>query len=175
MRKQILKISQDDIYKYLNEHNVKISRVAKEMGMATCSITSSFQHRDNGHGSPRSLTAESIKKMNESLRNLSEKLRSCILKFGTDKMYTNKHGRTYDPGMIEPINKLGEYLNMTAVMERLLGWNKLKKSNIFGAPSAKNYGNISEEDVSAINMEIISVASFFDSVEVIPDNNAFEK
>lgn len=174
MEKQRLKISQDVLYKYLKEHDVKISRVADEMGMAPCTVTTCFQHRNNRHGNPLSFTVENIKKLNDSLHTLSEKLRSCILKFGTDKMYTNKHGRTYDPGMIEPINRLGEYLNITAVIIRLLGWIRSKKKSVFEASTAKNYGNISEKDVNAINMEIISVASFLDSVEVVPDENAFD-
>lgn len=171
MAKEMLRISQDELYKYLKEHDVKMSRVAEEMGMAPATVTSCFQHRNNRHGNPRHFTVENVKKLNISLCALSEKLRSCVLKFGTDKMYTNKHGRTYDPGMIEPINRLGEFLNMTAVMERLLGWSKSKKANVFTSPSIKNFGNISEEDVNAINMEIISVASFFESVEVVPDKN----
>lgn len=175
MVKQKLKISQDSLYKYLKEHGVKISRVADEMGMSSGTVTDYFQHRINRKSEPISFTVENVDKLNESLRSLSEKLLSCILKFGTDKMYTNKHGRTYDPGMIEHINRLGEYLNMTAVFECVLGWSKSKKRNVFGAPSVKNYGNISQEDVDAINLEILSVASFFDSVEVVPDEIAFDR
>ena len=89
-------------------------------------------------------------------------------------MYTNKNGRTYDPGMIEPINILGEYLNMTAVIERLLGWSKSKKSNVFAAPTSKNYGNISEDDVNKINMEVLAIIGVLENVEVIPDENAFK-
>ena len=171
MGKQMLKLSQDDLYKYLKEHDVKVSRLAKEMGMSPSTVAPCFQHRNNRHGNPICFTVEGIRKLNESLRTLSEKLRICVLKFGTDQMYTNKHGSTYDPGMIEPINQLGEYLNMSAVIERLLGWRKTKKHTVFGAPGAKIYGNISEEDVNAINVEIISVASFFESVEVVPNEN----
>lgn len=174
MGKRMLKISQDDLYKYLREHNVIMLRVADETGMSKSVVNACFLHRKNRYGNPLSFTVENIKKLNEALHGLSEKLRSCILKFGTEQMYTNKHGRTYDPGMIEPINQLGDYLDMTAVMERLLGWRKSKKHNVFGAPTVKNYGHISQEDVNAINMEIISVASFFDSVEVVPDENAFD-
>lgn len=169
----MLKISQDDLCKYLNEHDVKMSRVADEMRMSKSLINECFLHANNRHGKPCRFTVENIRKLNESLRVLSEKLRSRILRFGTEQMYTNKHGRTYDPGMIEPVNRLGEYLNMTAVMGRLLGWSKSKKHSVFGAPTGKNYGNISQEDINVINMEIISVASFFDSVEVVPDENAF--
>lgn len=173
MEKRMLKITQDDLYKYLKGHDVKMSRVAEEMGMSVATITNCFEHRNNRHGNPVCFTVENVKKLNEALYSLAEKLRLCVLKFGTDKMYTNKHGRTYDPGMIEPINRLGKYLNMTAVVVRLLKWSKSKKQNVFMMPTVKNYGNISEEDVNAINVETVSIASFFDSIEVVPDENAF--
>ncbi len=168
----MLKITQDDLFKYLKGHDVKMSRVAEEMGMSTSTVSGCFLHSNNRHGNPQSFTVESIGKLNEALRVLSVKLSSCVLRFGTDKMHTNKHNRTYDPGMIEPINQLGEYLNITAVIERLLGWAKSKKRAVFCAPTSKAYGNISIEDVNAINMEIISIVSFFDSVEVVPNENA---
>lgn len=170
---QKLKISQDELYKYLKGHDVKMSRIAEEMNVSVSTVTFCFLHRNNRHGNPLSFTVKNVGKLNEALHALSEKLRLCILKFGTDQMYTNKHGRTYDPGMIGPINQLGAYLNMAAVLERLLGWNKKTKGNVFGSPSSNNYGNISEEDVNTINVELISVASFLDSVEVVPDENAF--
>ena len=174
MDKNITKISQDTLYKYIREHDVKISRIADAIGMDQGSVSACFLHLNNRHGHPKSFTVENIAKLNEGLRTFAIKLRGCMLQFGTEKMYTNKHNRTYDPGMIEPINKLGEYLNMAAVMERLLGWNKNKKLNVFSNKASKIYGNISQKDVDALNMEIISIASFFDSVEVVPDDNAFD-
>ena len=74
--------------------------------------------------------------------------------------------------MIEPINNLGKYLNITSLICRMLGWSKSKKKNVFGAPTVKNYGNISEDDVNAINVEIMSVAGFLENVEVVPDDLA---
>lgn len=174
MEKQLLKMSQDALYDFLVEHDVKISRIADGIGMTQSGALSCFIHRPNRHGKPRSFTVDNIAKLNEVLRLYSNALRSCLLKFGTEKKYTNQHGRTYDPGMIEPINSLGKYLNMTAIAERVLGWSKSKKLNVFSNPSSKNYGNISEEDVGKINMEILSIVGIFDSVEIVPDENAYK-
>lgn len=168
-----MKMSQDQLFKYLNEHDVKLSRLAEQMGISLTAVSAYFRHLPNMHGNPRTFSVDNIKKLNDAIRCFSQELRACLLHFGTDKMYTNKHGRTYDPGMIEAINRLGKYINTTALISRLLGWNKSKKKNVFCAPTNKNYGNISKDDVDALNVEIMSVAGFLESVEVVPDANAF--
>ena len=164
-----MKMSQDQLYKYLMDHDVKLSRLAEQMGLSLTAVSAYFRHLPNMHGNPRTFSVDNIKKLNDAIRSFSQELRACLLHFGTDKMYTNKHGRTYDPGMIEPINHLGKYLNTTALMGRMLGWSKSKKANIFGAPTVKNYGNISEDDVDVLNVEIMSVAGVLENVEVVPD------
>lgn len=169
-----MKVSQDTLYKYLTEHDVIFSRLAEMMDMSPDTVSACFIHSANRHGTPRCFTVENIQKLNNALLMFAHKLRSCLLRFGTEQVYTNKHGRTYDPGMIEPINRLGDYLNTTALFGRMLGWSKGKKRNVFSAPTSKNYGNISQDDVDVLNVEIMSVAGFLENVEVVPDENAFD-
>ena len=164
-----MKMSQDQLYKYLMDHDVKLSRLAEQMGLSLTAVSAYFRHLPNMHGNPRTFSVDNIKKLNDAIRSFSQELRACLLHFGTDKMYTNKHGRTYDPGMIDAINRLGKYINTTALICRLLGWNKSKKKNVFCAPTNKNYGNISQDDVDVLNVEILSVAGFLSNVEVVPD------
>lgn len=166
-------MSQDALYKYLIEHDVKISRIAEAMGMTPQTAISCFRHNKNRHGSPRYFTVENIAKLNNALSIIANELRNSLVTFGSDKIYTNKHGRTYDPGMIEPLNHLGKILNLIGLTGRILGWNKNKKESIFSVPSSKNYGNISESDVTAINAEVLAVAGVLDGVVVIPDKTAF--
>ena len=167
-----MKMSQDQLYKYLMDHDVIILRLSELMGLSKTSVNYNFRHTLNDQGNPRYFTVDGIKKLNDALPVFAHELRACLLHFGTDKMYTNKHGRTYDPGMIEPINNLGKYLNITSLICRMLGWSKSKKKNVFGSPNVKNYGNISEDDVNALNVEIMSVAGFLENVEVVPDDIA---
>lgn len=112
-------MSQDQIYKYLTEHNVILSRIAELMDITPSSLVSDFTHRPNRHGDLRSLTLEHIQKLNDALHSFAQELRDCQLHFGTDNMYTNKRGRVYDPGMIEAINEIGWLINTTALMEQL--------------------------------------------------------
>lgn len=159
-----------ELCEYLEEHNIKFSRIAELMGKTPQFVIACFRHDKNCHGAPRTFSVENIRKLNEALPKLAAQLRRCVMTFGTVKVYTNKHGRTYDPGMIEPINRLGEMMNTTGLMERLLGWSKKKKWKVFSAPSSKNYGNISEDDVALINSEILSVAGVLQGIEVVSDD-----
>lgn len=169
-----MKISQDALYKYLNEHGVKVIRIAELMGNTPAMVISNFRHHKDDRGYPRRFSVDNIRKLNDALHIIASDLRGCVLTFGTDKAYTNKHGRTYDPGMIEPINRIGVFLNMTFLLDKLLGWSKTKKMSVFSIPSSKAYGNISEADVMTINAELLAIAGVLEGVEVVPDNNVFD-
>lgn len=169
MEVQKIKPSQDALYRFLLEHDVKVSRLAEFMDMTPQNAISCFRHIKNRHGNPRYFSVENIGKLNNALCLIAEELRNSIIMFGSDKLYTNKHGRTYDPGMIESLNRLGRLVNITKMTGRILGWKKSKKDNIFSDPSSKNYGNISETDVMKINTEVMSVAGVLERTEIIPD------
>ena len=169
-----VKMTQDVIYKYLTDHDVKISRIAELMGLGPNCVISCFRHNNNSHGNPRCFSLENIQKLNEALPKLAMQLRFSLITFGSEKMYTNRHGRVYDPGMIEPLNELGELMNLIGLTGRLLGWSKFKKMSVFSSPTSKAYGHISESDIMAINTEIISVAGVLENVEVVPDENAYD-
>ena len=174
MEVQKVKMSQDAIYDYLTKHDIIITRIGELMGMDRSAVMSCFKHHLNSRGIPRHFTVQGIAKLNKALQTLAGELRSHVVVFGSDKVYINKHGRTYDPGMIEPLNELGKYMNLMGLTNRLLGWNKRKKENVFSSPATKNYGNISESDVNAINAEVLSVAGVLEGVEVIPDDDAYD-
>ncbi|MDE6647889.1 MAG: hypothetical protein K2K03_08730 [Prevotella sp.] len=173
-QRQKMKISQDALYKYLTEHGVKVIRIAELMGKTPQMVISCFRHHNNWRGNPRRFSVENIRQLNDALQVIAGELRGCLITFGTDQAYTNKHGCTYDPGLIEPINRLGELLNITSLLGRLLGWSKSKKQYVFCIPSSKAYGNISESDVMTINAEVLAIAGVLEGLEVVPDANAFD-
>lgn len=169
-----MKMSQDQLYKYLTDHDVKVIRLAELMGKTPAVIISNFRHHKNAHGNPRHFSVENIRQLNEALQTIAKELRGCVLTFGTNQTYTNKHGRTYDPGMIEPLNRIGELLNLTALVDRLLGWNKGKRTSVLTDKISKAYGNVSETDVMTINAEVLAVAGVLEGLEVVPDDDAFD-
>lgn len=175
MNNKKMKISQDSLCKYLDEHNIKMSRIAELMGKSPQFVTSNFHHDMNRHGNPRTFSKENIQSLNEALPKFAQELRSLVLTFGTDQTYTNKHGRTYDPGQIEPLKRVGKLLPLTKFTQRVLGWNKGKKISIITDKMSKAYGNISEDDVEKVNADILAIAGVLSNIEVVPDDNAYDE
>lgn len=169
-----VKISQDTLYQYIMDHNIKLVRIAEIMGVSEASVNSCFRHHNNVHGNPRSFTRYNIRKLNDALEQIVDELRGCVLTFGSDRTFTNMRGKTYDPALIEPIKRIGNLMNLTALVSRVLGWNQNKKENTLVTPSSKNYGNISKSDADRINAEILSVAGVLSSYEVVPDENPIQ-
>ena len=167
-----IKVSQDALYSYLTEHDVKLSRLAELMGKTLPVVSSCFLHHKDMQGRPRYFTRQNVEVINQVLPQIAAELRSLLLTFGSDQVRTNSRGRTYDPALIEPLKAIGQYMNLTALVERVLGWNKHKKEAILVTPSNKTYGNISEADVLAINNELLSVAGVLSSYEVVPDSES---
>ena len=51
-------MSQDELYKYLKEHDVKISRIADEMNIGTSTVSACFNHSRNRYGNPQRFTMD---------------------------------------------------------------------------------------------------------------------
>ncbi|MBQ7180079.1 MAG: hypothetical protein IJR87_02160, partial [Bacteroidaceae bacterium] len=171
---QKVQISQDTLYQYITEHGIKLVRLAELTGLSEASINSCFKHQIINKGTPRSFTAKAVVKLNAALEQIADNLRGSILTFGSDQTYTNQRGKTYDPELVEPLKQIGELLNLTALVGRVLGWSKDKKENVLVTKSSKVYGNISEDDVNRINAELLSIAGVLSSYEVVPDEGSSE-
>jgi hypothetical protein len=166
-----VKVSQDVLYQYLTEHGIKLVRLAELTGLSEASINSCFKHQLINNGTPRSFTRQAVRNMNEALEQIADVLRGLVLQFGSDQTYTNQRGATYDPALVEPLKKIGEWMNLTALVERVLGWNQRKKENVLVTRSSKAYGTVSQADATAINNELLAVAGVLGSYEVVADGN----
>ena len=166
---QTVQISQDTLYEYMQAHGLKMSRLAELIGKSDDVVTSCFKHHKDGRGKPRYFNAQHCAAINEALTVIASELRWCLLTWGSDQVYTNQRGATYDPALVEQIKTVGRYMNVTAMVERLLGWTKGKKSAVLVQTTSKGYGTVSKEDMIAINNEILSVAGVLSSYEVVAD------
>lgn len=167
MMTQKEKVTQDELYKFLLKHDVKLSRLADMIGVVPEVVLSCFKHHNDWHGRPRKFNAEHIALLNDALQQLAEKLMDCRLEFGSASVYTNKNGNTYDPALIDPIKRIGKYLNITGMLQRVLGWSPSKKSNVLSRSSGKMAGHISMDDVVAINAELQSIANVLSGYEIV--------
>ena len=161
-----IQVSSDFLYAYFQEHDLSVSMIANRMGSSISIINRSFRHANDRLGKPIYFSPANIARLNDALMQVAGELRQHTLTFGSDLTYTNKHGRTYDPALVEQIKALCEYFNLKGLTERLLGWNRTKWNFILSAPSSKIYGHITREDVDRINAELLSVAGVLSSYEV---------
>lgn len=163
-----IKVNQDTLYQYMTDHDVKLVRLAELIGKSADVVTACFKHQKDMNGNPRSFSSRNIALINKALPQLAAELRSCILSFGSEHSYVSSRGVAYDPGLVEPVKRIGNYLNITAVVERLLGWTKSKKAAVL-VFSKKAYGHIAKEDADRINAELLSIAAVLESYEVVAD------
>lgn len=164
-------ITQDTLFQYITEHNIKLVRLAELTGLSEASINSCFKHQIINKGVPRSFTSQGIKNLNVAIGQLASELRQCLLTFGGD-VFENQRGKIYDRSLVEPIKKgVARYFNINPFLERILGWSKVKKHNTLETNTGKAHGCITREDADRINAELLSVAGYLSNVEVVPDES----
>ncbi len=164
-----VKVSQDYLYEFLKEHNMTIAMIAKKMGASESIVRNSFQRNPNRHGNAMCFSAANLLKLNSALEEIADELRESVVAFGSDQMFTNQRGTTYDPGTLPGLQRVGEYFNMKALTERLLGWNKTKRDITLSVKSSPMYGRVTQADVNLINTELLAVAGVLSSYQVVAD------
>lgn len=167
MEQQKLQITQDVLYQYLLEHNVNLSGLAREMGANATMVGGCFKHTPDRHGKPRRFTPDTLPQLNEGLQRMAQHIRESLVGWGSDQMFTNKRGVTYDPGTMPQIKQLSAWFNLTLLLIRVLGWTESKKNVTFSAPTAGIYGCISQDDVNRINAELLAVSGVLSGYEVV--------
>lgn len=173
MKKQV---TQDELYDYLTAHGVKVTRLAKLMGVTAGMVIGCFNHNIDKYGKRRNFTANGLPKLNEALAQMAYELAQFQLPFGSDQTYTNQRGNTYDPALVPIIkNDVGCYFKLNVVCENVLGWNLFRKKSVFSTPSSKIYGCISKDDVDRINAEIRAVADTLAGWEVVAADGGMDK
>lgn len=162
-----VQISQDVLYEYILSHGIKMSRLAELIGRAPEVVMSCFKHHNNMNGNPRYFNDKHIALINEALPILADELRGSLLKWGSNQTYTNRLGVSYDPALVEQIKSVGRYMNITALVERVLGWSKGKKSAVLVQSSSTVYGHVSQADAERINTEILAVVGMLSNVKIV--------
>lgn len=172
-----IKVTQDTLYEYILAHDLKMTRLAELIGKSDNVVFSCFKHHKDARGHARYFSAKNIKAINEALPVIANELYDRLMTFGSPETYTNRNGATYDPALIENFKEIGRYVNITAMTQRLLGWNQFKKTAVLVQKTSNSYGCISREDVIIINNELLSIAGVLLKYELIPnkESNVNEK
>lgn len=106
---------------------------------------------------------------------LAEAIKSKLLKFGSDRTYTNMRRNTYDPALLEQIKELGRFIIIKGLVEKVLGWSPYKIKFVLKQTVSISYGCISENDANLINEEIIKIYDFLTRRELVSYDENTEK
>ena len=151
-------VSEDALLRCLEKYGVKLIRLSELTGIREAAVNSCFHHHKNNRGVPRHFNREQVALINDALPRLAGHLRALSLRFDRERAEVNSRGTQYDRGLVEPMKQIGEWLNLTALCERALGWKKKKKESILVSRVSGVYGNITEADAAAVNAELLAVA-----------------
>lgn len=166
------KITQDELYQFIQAHDLKLARIAEVAGLSEASVNSCFKHQIINKGVPRSFTRQTIAKMNEELPRMAAEIAACSMEFGKDpkEIINNQRGKTYDKALVGPIkNGVARYFNINPFLERVVGWNKTRKHNVLETNTGKAHGCISREDMNRINDELEFVSDWLTKRELVVD------
>lgn len=166
-----VRVTQDYLYEYLTAHSINIKTLAELAGVSSATMSMCFHHQLNNRGKQCSFTSTALVKLNDALPVLASFIRDSVIMFGTGEVFTNSCGRTYDPGIVQSFKALSRYFNIKGLCEKVLGWKMHKTSNILSSPSGNTYGFIKFEDVTNVNMELLSVAGVLSCIEVTKDGD----
>ena len=170
--KQKVQISQDTLYQFLKDRNLIVSLIGKKTGIGNGLLVGCFHHNLNRLGKPLSFSVANIERINTAIWQIAEELRGCLLTFGSEQTFTNQRGTTYDPALVDGFKRIGEYLKLRGLTERILGWNKAKCEGTLNVKSSPMYGRISQSDSDRINAELLAVAGVLSSYEVVADGRS---
>lgn len=159
-------MTQDQFYQFLLDHNLTISRLGELIGQSDVAMSQAFKHYIV-NGKPCYFSAEKLQRINDALPQWADAIQSRLMQFHSENNISTVASRCYDPSCIEQLRSVGNHFNLTGLTARVLSWGASKKSSIF-TPSHKNYGHISQQDVTAINTELLAVAGVLRSIQIVP-------
>ena len=166
-----IQISQDDLYQFLLEHNMIITRLGELIGLGIGSMSACFKHM-LANGEPRYFTRQSIAKINEALPQIAFEVERRRVVFNMANNVGKQKKSAFDPGCVEQLKEVGQWFKVDALCQRVLGWKPVKSRKVLFAPSSTMYGHITPDDVRRVNEELMFVSFWLQRHEVVADNDS---
>lgn len=165
-------VSPDQLYRFLQEHNIMDYVLSKYMGVSESIVRGCFKHDMNRHGKPLHFSADNILKMNDALPRLAADIRACELHFGQGEMFTNRCGVQYDRSIADQVKAgMGHIFSIKDITARILGWKWAKCQARLSGTTHPSYSLVKREECDRLNDELIATASVLDCYEVVIESN----
>ena len=161
-----IQITQDELYQFLNDHNLIITRLGELIGLGIGSMVGCFKHL-LANGEPRYFTRQSVAKINNALPQIAYEVERRRVVFNMANNTGKQKKAMFDPGCVEQLKALGTYFKVDAMCQRVLGWKPVKSRKVLFAPSSSMYGHVKPEDVCRINEELMFVSFWLQRHEVV--------
>lgn len=161
-------VTQDHLKTFLGDHHFINAALAKKMGVSEGIVSGCFNRKLNRHGKPLSFSRKNIELLNQALRQIAEDLSGCKLE-ASDEEFATKRFINDDPAVMESLRRIGEYIRLQGLTNKVLGWNTKKCLNNISVNGPKPHVHISKEDSMRITTEIMSIAGTLAGWEVVPD------
>lgn len=161
-------VSQEYLKTFLKDHHFINAALAKKMGVSEGIVSGCFNRKPNRHGKPLSFSRKNIELLNQALQQIAEDLRGCKLE-ASDEESATKRFINDDPAVIESLRRIGEYIRLQGLTNKVLGWNAKRCLNNISVNGSKPHVHISKEDAMRISVEIMSIAVTLAGYEVVPD------
>lgn len=163
-----IKLTQDELYQFFLDHNLTVKRLGELIGLSDSAMSSAFKHH-KVNGKPHYFPLAKLQFINDALSVLSGEIADRLVSFNPENNRARHSVRVFDRACVEQFRRVGEYFNLTALVGRILGWNKAKKQNIICIPASKVYGHITQEDVNRINAELRLVAAAIANFKLVAE------
>lgn len=161
-----IQISQDELYQFLTDHNLIITRLGELIGLGIGSMSACFNHK-LANGEPRYFTRQSVAKINEAMPQIAYEVERRRVVFNMANNKSKQRRVQFDPGCVEQMRALGTYFKVDAMVQRVLGWKAVKSRKVLFAPSSTMYGHVTPDDVRRVNEELMFVSFWLQRHEVV--------
>lgn len=164
-------ISQDELYQFMTDHNLIITRLGELIGLGIGSMSACFNHF-LANGEPRYFTRQSVAKINQALSQIAFEVERRRVVFNTAVNADKQKKKVFDPGCVAQFKALGTHFKVDAMCQRVLGWKAVKVRKVLFAPSSTMHGHITQEDVRRMNDELQFVSFWLQHREVVAEGDS---
>lgn len=163
-----IKITSEVLQKWLLENGVKISRLAELMDMPAYRLSHYFAKTPYIKGGNQKFTPAMAERVNAAMRLMSKEISELCITYSLDESVVRR-GRVYFPKSLDKIRALRQSFQIKPFVKKSLGWSESKWNAILVSKVNSAYGNITEEHLNAINMNLLQIAAALDNFELQPD------
>lgn len=164
-----IKVSQDELKRFIEAHHFVRVALAKKMGVSESIVGDSFNHMINRHGKPMSFTKKNIELLNIALQQIAEELSASKLKCSNEEEAATRRFINDDPAIIDSLRKISEYIKLRGLTAKVLGWGTRKCESNINLKEANPRVHLKKEEIELINNEILTVAGTLANWEVVAD------